>query len=150
MIPPNMRAKTSEEKRSTYLSLILLVVAAIAAHGQSVAVGPKSSPTPPVDSDVVKITTNLIQLDVTVTDSRGRIVTDLRPEELEIYQNGEKQTISNFSFISSVRSIAPKTNTSATDIPAIPTTLKPEQVRRTIALVVDDLSLSFDSVYYTR
>src|SRR5205085_8129921 len=31
-----------------------------------------------------------------------------------------------------------------------PTPVKPEQVRRTIALVVDDLTLSFESTYYVR
>src|SRR4029079_8918845 len=31
-----------------------------------------------------------------------------------------------------------------------PTPVKPEQVRRTIALVVDDLTLSYESTYYVR
>src|SRR5205823_13012047 len=37
-----------------------------------------------------------------------------------------------------------------TGIPVPRTALRPEQIRRTIALVVDDLSLSFESAYQTR
>ena len=41
------------------------------------------SPTPtPNDDDVVKITTSLIQVDVTVTDGKGNIIRDLKPDEL--------------------------------------------------------------------
>src|SRR5205085_5269462 len=37
-----------------------------------------------------------------------------------------------------------------TAAPAPPIQLRPEQVRRTIALVVDDLGLSFESMYFVR
>src|ERR1700755_1505077 len=79
------------------LVCLFLTAASAAAFAQA----PTPSPTPPVDEDhdVVKITTNLIQIDVTVTDSRGRIVTDLKPEEIEVYENGVKKNITNFSFI---------------------------------------------------
>jgi len=112
---------------------------------------PSATPTPSPDDDVVKITTSLIQVDVTVTDRGGKIIRDLKPEEIEIYENGKKQKISNFSFVSNTREItegqaAPKP--SGPPLPATP--LKTEQVRRTIALVVDDLSLSFESTYYVR
>lgn len=115
---------------------------------------PTPTPKPAADDDdVVKISTTLIQLDVTVTDRKGNVVTDLKPEDFEIFENGEKQEISNFSFVSNV-----KTETAAPaqiknekqTVPLPPAQLKPEQIRRTVALVVDDLSLSFQSVYYVR
>lgn len=112
-----------------------------------------ATPTPtPADDDVVKISVNLIQVDVTVTDSKGNPVTDLKPEDFEIYENGEKQNISNFSFISNVRTrIAdPQPVKDKIDIPVPPTAVRREDVRRTIALVVDDLSLSFRSAYDVR
>ncbi len=111
-------------------------------------------PTPPAEKedDVVKISTTLIQLDVTVTDWKGNVVTDLKPEDFEIYENGEKQPISNFSFVSNVRTLTEQPNrpNGQAPLPAPRTELRPEKVRRTIALVVDDLSLSFQSVYYVR
>ena len=116
------------------------------------------TPTPkPVedDGDVVKISTTLIQIDVTVTDKNGKTITDLKPEEMEIYENGQKQEISNFSFISNakvVESAAPsKAEKKDKNAVPIPTgQLKPEQVKRTVALVVDDLSLSFESTYQVQ
>lgn len=114
------------------------------------------APTPtPDDGDIVKITTNLIQVDVTVLDKKGKQVTDLRPEDFEIRENGKVQTISNFSYVA----IAPETKTEAAKIildktasrvPPVPLKLRPEQVRRTIVLVVDDLGLSATSMYWVK
>jgi VWFA-related protein len=114
----------------------------------------KPTPPPPSDEeDVVKITTSLIQLDVTVTDKKGKIITDLRPDEIQVYENGSKKKISNFSFISSIRESQQKAEgkkpaTPATVIPSGPPRV--EKVRRTIALVVDDLTLSVESARYAR
>ena len=48
-----------------------------------IAQAPTPTPTPPPppveDGEVVKISTSIIQLDVTVTDKRGRIIRYLRP-----------------------------------------------------------------------
>ncbi len=115
-----------------------------------------ATPTPkPVDeNDVVKISTTLIQVDVTVTGKDGKIVRDLKPEDFEIYENGKKQEITNFSFVSvdsaTKQTLVKSKNAEKPLIPLPPVSIKPEQVRRTIALVVDDLGLSFESVYYTR
>ena len=115
-----------------------------------------ASPTPPPAdaTDIVKISTTLIQIDVTVRDRKGRVVTDLRPDEIEVYENGKKQVLTNFSFISNVRSAEEiaKTNEDKKNRPVVlpPSEIKADQVRRTIALVVDDLGLSFESTYQVR
>ena len=127
----------------------LIIMSWAYAAGQ--APTPTPVPTPADDNDVVKISTSLIQLDVSVTDKKGKVVTDIRPDEIEVYENGEKQKISNFSFISSVRETTEKpfaVDKSAPPLP--PTVLRPEKVRRTVALVVDDLTLSFESAYQPR
>ena len=116
-----------------------------------------SNPTPkPAENDdeVVKISTNLIQIDVTVTDKKGKIVTNLKPEDFEVFENNEKQTITNFSYVNSSHEAQPKPilqpnkNEAVAPIPVVQ--LKPEQINRTIALVVDDLGLSFESTYYVQ
>ncbi len=106
--------------------------------------------TPP--DDVLKISTTLIQADVTVTDKDGKVVTDLKPEDFEIYENGKKQEITNFLFVSVDSKSAPtapvKSPTATKNsIPIPPIKLKAEQVRRTYALVVDDLGLNFANVF---
>jgi VWFA-related protein len=113
---------------------------------------PTATPVTADENDVVKISTTLIQVDVSVTDSRGNIVGGLTADDFEIFENGKKQDITNFSFISAgarQNQVAEKT-TDKTGVPIPPTAVRPEQVRRTFALVVDDLTLSFESTYYVR
>ncbi|HKP35622.1 MAG TPA: VWA domain-containing protein, partial [Pyrinomonadaceae bacterium] len=107
-------------------------------------------------NDVVRITSNLVQVDVTVTDKKGRPIPNLRPEDFEILEDGKPQKITNFSFITGRERVAPaparserKGKTPAPPPPP-PVVLRPEQVRRTVALVVDDLGLSFESVHFVR
>lgn len=133
------------------LAFIGLCLSAVFAQNTNPSPTPKPSAN---DDDVVKISTALIQVDVTVTDKKGKIVSDLKPEDFEIFENGEKQNISNFSFISSVSASSqppakPNPNDKLT-VPIPPTQIRPEQVKRTIALVVDDLTLSFESTYYVQ
>jgi len=134
--------------RIILLASFLTLACSVGALGQK----PAPTATPPVDeSDVVKITTALIQLDVTVTDRKGKIISDLRPEEIELYENGQKQKITNFSFVSNVRSAELVSGKPTGPGPVMPPTpLRAEKIRRTIALVVDDLTLSFESTYYVR
>ncbi|HZH35581.1 MAG TPA: VWA domain-containing protein, partial [Pyrinomonadaceae bacterium] len=139
--------------KSGFLTALFVLWFSIFAQAQV----PTPTPTPkPEDEDVVVINTNLIQIDATVTDKNGKIVTDLTAEDFEIFENKEKQEITNFSFVSvEPRTSAEKLNAGKPDrnappAPPVSTNLKPEQVRRTIALVVDDLGLSFQSIAFVR
>jgi VWFA-related protein len=107
------------------------------------------------DDDLVRITINLVQVDPVITDKNGKEVTDLRPDEVQILEDGKPQKITNFSYVPlespevSGREAATKpADRNAPYTP--PVRLRPEQVRRTIALVVDDLGLSFESSYEVR
>src|SRR5215470_15959147 len=113
---------------------------------------PDSQKPTPEDLDVVKITTNLVQIDAVVTDKKGQRITDLRSDEIEMLEDGRSQKVTNFSYITLEprrREVTPKPIDKNAP-PAPPVKLRPEQVRRTIALVVDDLGLSFESAYYVR
>jgi VWFA-related protein len=145
-------------KKRTSLLLILLLSCSGLSFGQT----PAPSTTTPQqerttdnndDDDVVRITTNLVQVDAVVTDKNGKLVTDLQPEEIELYEDGRRQKITNFSFVSTESGTeqpavlnAPADKTA----PIPPVRLRPEQVRRTVALVVDDLGLSFESMHFVR
>ena len=106
--------------------------------------------------DVVRITTNLVQIDAVVTDKNGKRIVDLKPEEVEIYEDSQVRAITNFSYInlnSTKPTPTPTTvdqKASVTGAPLVPRRLRPDQVRRTIALVVDDLGLSFESAVHVR
>jgi VWFA-related protein len=117
----------------------------------------QTEPTPPEDADenVVRITSNLVQFDAVVYDKNDRQVTDLRPEEFEIVVGGKRQEITNFSYVSTVSGraevrAAPRPAGGSAAPPLPPARLRPEQVRRTVALVVDDLGTSFESMHFVR
>ena len=135
----------------------LFVVAAIMMF---VAVPRAQQPTssPPAREDqVVRISTDLIQIDVTVTDKNGKTVTGLAMDDFEVFENGEKQNLSGAYFVAKASGgataggnaqVQSQTNT----VPGAPQTplAASGSVRRTIAIVVDDLNMSFASVYYAR
>ena len=126
---------------------------------------PLPSPSPAANEpviraeDVVRITTNLLQLDVTVTDKSGKQVRDLKAEDFEIFESGKPRTITNFSYVDTTS--VPASEPSPTPTPrkdkessiapiTPPRKLRPDQVRRAIALVVDDLRMSAESVHFAR
>ena len=110
---------------------------------------------PAKQGDVVRVTTNLVQVDVVVTDKNGNQVSDLRPEDFEVSEDGKKRQITNFSYLAAGASttglIPSATRSSKPGLPPVqPAQLTRDQVRRTVALVVDDLGLSFESFGYAR
>jgi VWFA-related protein len=122
---------------------------------------PAPTPTPEADSDeddVVRITSNLVQFDAVVTDKQGRHVADLHPEEFEVYVDGKRQEITNFSFVAgepepgaaSPSQPSARNDKSAPPPPLPPVPLRAGQVRRTIALVADDLGTSFEDIAGVR
>ena len=119
----------------------------------------KEQSKPPKDEDVVRISVTLVQVDAVVTDKQGKPVTDLKSSDFEIYEDGRKQQITNFSFVGTTADSGtspppatpnPESRPKTPLSPGPPTRLRPDQVRRTIALVVDDLGLSFPSMGAVR
>src|ERR1044072_7241954 len=141
---------------SLFLTLTLGLSLPPGVIGQTQTTAPPAQSDPQKD-EVVRVTTNLVQVDVVVTDGDGKQVTDLRPEEFEVFEDGKRRQVTNFSYISTerTRDAAPGVQSPApagtAEAPKVaPALLRPEQVRRTIALVVDDLGLSFESITYVR
>ncbi|HMZ80290.1 MAG TPA: VWA domain-containing protein, partial [Acidobacteriota bacterium] len=132
-----------------FLALVLLVVIEISvttASGKPVQ-APKDSKQ---DDDVVRISTTLVQVDAVVTDKKGRVIPTLKAEDFELLVDGKPQTISHFEYVATEPLT---TSTEAVTAPAGPMPTPPlpaNQTRRTIALVVDDLGLSFESLPHVR
>ena len=89
---------------------------------------------------------SLVQLDAVVTDKQGRHVTTLGPGDFEVYQDGRLQPITAVTYVD-----AEDHWVDTSGLPPLPVeALKPDDARRVIAVVVDDLRMSFDSIYYAR
>lgn len=149
-------------KKRHLLAVILIAELSSGAFGQQPRTPtielprpPQPQPQRPEANDIVRITTNLVQVDAVITDKSGKVVTDLKPEEVQIYEDGRPQKITHFSYnVTEIPEASAHSETPATvdknAPPGPPTRLKPENVRRTIAIVVDDLGLSFESTYHVR
>lgn len=95
-----------------------------------------------------RIAVDLVQLDAVVTDRRGQPVHDLRADEFEVLQDGRPQPIASFGYVAAGgQPAAPDVTRSAAGSPG---PIAPGHVRRTIAIVVDDLGLSFESTARVR
>jgi VWFA-related protein len=131
------------------MALFCIVVNGL-AQSQLPPAPPVPAQRPPQDSDdVVKITTNLVQVDAVVTKD-GRQVPNLKAEDFEIFEDGKRQTITSFAYIANVPANPTPAATTAKaeerdeSVPFVP--LKRDDPRRTIAIVVDDLGLSAESM----
>jgi VWFA-related protein len=144
----------------THALLLTLFAPPVTAQQPQTAPPQSTPPTrsaPQDDEDeVVRITTNLVQVDAVVVDKQGRQVTNLTADDFEIFEDNRAQKVTNFSYIlnetsrSSAETAGNPTDKKSVPPPAPPRRLRPEQVRRTMALVVDDLGLSFESTSFVR
>jgi len=115
----------------------------------------------PAERPTFKTSATLVTVDAVVTDKEGRHVTDLTADDFEVVHAGKRQPLRHAVYVSSagrpvmtpewpeqpVRAAVPDTP---------PGTLSaalrrpPALFRRTIAIVVDDLGLSFESTANVR
>src|SRR5437868_14213277 len=88
----------------------LLVATSTGAFAQQ----PAPTPQAVDENEVVRITTNLVQVDAVVTDKAGRQVTDLRPEDFEVLEDGRPQPITNLAYVALDRRTIQTTNANPT------------------------------------
>jgi VWFA-related protein len=87
------------------------------------------------EDDVVKVTSNLVNLDVIVKDKKGKAITDLKPDDFTITENGVRQ---NIEFFDSALA-APEGKDKATIVANSPVPRQPGGFARNImALVLDE------------
>lgn len=103
----------------------------------------------PAPDDIVRITTQLVQTDVVVTDKNDQILNDLKLEDFEIYDQGKKQDLKFMEYIG-VSSPRRAESISASDAPSVlPTVVEKtgntgvtaRDLKRVVAFVIDDLTM---------
>ena len=114
---------------------------------------PERAPQQPAAA-VVRVSLSLVQVDAVVTDKAGQHVTDLTAGDFEIYEDGRLQEITHCSYVALPRLATtleqPAVTPGAPAPPPPPSRLRRAETRRTLALVVDDLGLSFRSTVEVR
>ena len=97
------------------------------------------------DPATLRIETELVQVDLVVTDKQGKIVKDLKREDFQIFEDGKPQTITHFSVGTATRQAtwlrtepkAPNKTTSAIPAPTPPAI----NAGRYLVMAVDDIHL---------
>src|SRR6266446_5700119 len=119
-------------RERTTVVLALALAASIRAGGQ--------------EEPVVRVSLELIQVDAVVTDGAGRYVTDLTADDFELREDGKLRAVTHCSYLP----LAPPSPSPATRpvAPGPSPGMSREDVRRTMAFVVDDLALSFESLVH--
>jgi VWFA-related protein len=130
-----MQFNTTSGSRRLCAALLCFAAFASSARGQTSQESQPSQET----GDVVRISTELVQTDVTVVDKQGRFVDDLKREQFELRVDGKPVPISFFERVGTFGAPAAKAaNRSA-----------PGRGRK-IIFFLDDLHLAADSVEHVR
>lgn len=101
------------------------------------------------DQDVIKVTSNLVSLDVIVKDKKGKPITDLKAEDFTVSENGVQQKIAFFdSTLGGLGVTGQSTDTvaSSEQKPLSPTGFP----RNIIALVLDGQSTELGNLKHVR
>jgi VWFA-related protein len=143
-------------KRKECLFLFLLcAIFPLAAPAQT---KPQPKPAQPSaqDDQTIRIETQVVQLEVTVTDKQGKVIRDLKREDFELKEDGKVQDLAYFSVGTATRparwlSSTKSTNAAATTTTSIMTSTSAEALAgRYIVLAIDDVHLSPTSLLQSR
>ena len=90
----------------------------------------------------LKVAVEEVRIDAVVLDRNGHQVRDLTAKDFEVYQDGKPKKIMACTYVNEEQ--APSRKSSKTSILTSSPMLPKDKVRRTLAFVVDDLSMDFD------
>jgi VWFA-related protein len=110
-----------------------------------------------------RVAVDAVRIDAVVTDKDGNIVRDLTADDFELLQDGKPQKVTFAQFVPVLTAAVPAPRAPERDraalssnpvagAPSLPAAgaVRREHIQRTIALVVDDLGLSVESLYYVK
>src|SRR6266436_6962013 len=124
------------------------VPAPAAATGQNEEVSSRDTPT------TFKVRVNLVLVRVVVRDSQGKVVSNLKKEDFQLYDNRKLQTISSFSVetpeirtASAVASTDAEGSSSSADAAGGKAVVLPQ---RFVSMVFDDVHLSMADAVFVR
>src|SRR3989440_9715971 len=82
------------------LALALIVWASVSGWAQDDSKKERPRRVLPAETepqDIIKIETDLVAVDVTVTDARGKLVRNLKKEDFKLYEDGAERPIASFN-----------------------------------------------------
>jgi VWFA-related protein len=116
---------------------LLSVLSAVSAQAQD-------AQKPQKQDDVIKVKSNLVNIDVMVKDKRGKYISDLKPEDFVIIENGVPQTLKFFDAPLNTALEKAKTDFAVETTPAATTT------RNYVSIVLDSQSTDITNLKPVR
>ena len=115
------------------------------------SVSAQQTPQPPR----FRVGVDAVRIDAVVTDRDGHTVADLTADDFQVRQDGKLQKVTFAEFMPVLAGplpadVAPARSRAEAPIVSAPTPVKREDVQRTVAFVVDDLSFSVESFRNTQ
>src|SRR2546427_10503427 len=131
MSPAFIRSRWPRQVWSVVLTSFLIALAPFLAQAQEDATQKQRPrrvlPSESEPQDVIKVDTDLVPIDVTVTDSKGRLVRDLKKEDFKLFEDGIERPIASFNVEKIERAPRPVAIVFALDLSG---SMTPEEVAR--------------------
>lgn len=121
------------------------------AAALAVLLAPPPGGAAPQKADLPRVpgsSAEVVRVDAVVTDGKGRYVTDLTAADFDLTEDGKRQEVTHFQYVIT-GAVAPAAAPDPLAPPVAPA-LTAAGARRTIAIVVDDLSFSFEGLVRAR
>jgi VWFA-related protein len=131
-------------------ALVLMLALLLAGTVFSKANFSQATPPKPDDEQPIRISTELVQVDVVVTDKSGKVVRGLTKDDFEVYEKGKKQQISFFEIVEAGKNRRSGDVANQTDIEVSPQGLSGSEVRRIFSFIIDDLTIPYQDLIYVR
>jgi VWFA-related protein len=112
-----------------------------------------SQPTQQGDEEVIRVTSELVQTSVVVTDKNDQIVSDLKKDDFEVYENGKRQDVKFMEFVGINGERRAEGATNGASLPEsarIERELSAKDVGRVVAFVIDDLTIPYADMATVR
>jgi VWFA-related protein len=142
-------------------AIVLVILAAFGAAGraqerppqpaQTPAQTPAPAQTPPAQEPVVRISTELVQIDIVVTNREGKLVGDLKREDFQLLEDGVPQQLSHFAVGTAMRPATWLTTERTRRNSSESTVAQPVEVpNRYVVLAVDDTHIAPENLAYAK
>lgn len=123
-------------RRKKFCVILMILCASLVNFGQN-QVPPAPTPPPVQETDeIIRVSSKLVLVDALVLDKDGRQVTDLTADDFEIFQDGKRQEITNFSYINGRNEVSAAAS-GKNSLPVPPVSVRSDQ-GRIITFVIDD------------
>ncbi|MDX2030265.1 MAG: VWA domain-containing protein [Blastocatellia bacterium] len=100
---------------------------------------------------VLRVETELVQLDVTVTDKQGRLVRDLKREEFALFEDGKPVALTHFAIGTASRpAVLPGRPSRTSAGPAAVVPPSSSTAGRYLVLAIDDLHMAAGNLPFTK